>query len=67
MHINDSKNELGSGKDRHENIGKGLIGLESLKSIVHHPKLRNLPKALETPYGKDDFKRWKEEIDLLLN
>ncbi len=57
LHINDSKNDIGSGKDRHENIGKGMIGLESLKNIVYHPKLKNLPKALETPYGKDDFKR----------
>ncbi|BDV02356.1 MAG: deoxyribonuclease IV [Candidatus Hepatoplasma vulgare] len=67
MHINDSKNELGSNKDRHANIGKGEIGLEALKKIVFHPKLINLPKALETPYGKDDFKRWKEEISLLID
>ncbi len=66
LHINDSKNELGSHKDRHENIGKGKIGLESLRKIVNHPKLKDLPKALETPYGKDDFKRWREEIELLL-
>ncbi len=66
LHINDSKNELGSNKDRHENIGKGNIGLKALREFVDHPKLRKLPKALETPYGKDDFKRWKEEIKLLI-
>ncbi|NQX83392.1 MAG: deoxyribonuclease IV [Mycoplasmataceae bacterium] len=65
LHINDSKNELGSNKDRHEAIGKGFIGLKALKNLVNHPKLRNLPKALETPYGSDDFKRWKDEIKLL--
>lgn len=67
LHINDSKNEIGSNKDRHENIGKGYIGLEALQKFVQHPKLKNLPKAIETPYGKDNFKRWKEEIKLLLN
>ncbi|BDV03466.1 MAG: putative endonuclease 4 [Candidatus Hepatoplasma scabrum] len=67
LHINDSKNPLGSNKDRHANIGKGYIGLKNLKNIIFHPKIINLPKALETPYGKDDFKRWKEEISLLLN
>lgn len=67
LHINDSKNQLGSGKDRHENIGKGHIGLEILKKVMFHPKLKNLPKALETPYGKDDFTRWKYEIELLIN
>jgi deoxyribonuclease-4 len=57
LHINDSKNPLGSNKDRHQNIGKGYIGLSNLKKIIFHPKIINLPKALETPYGKDDFKR----------
>ncbi len=65
LHINDSKNELGSHKDRHECIGKGHIGLKALKELVNHPKLINLPKALETPYGADDFTKWKEEIEML--
>lgn len=67
LHINDSKNPLGSNKDRHANIGQGYIGLKNLQKIVFHPKIINLPKALETPYGKDDFKRWRDEIELLLN
>lgn len=67
LHINDSKNVLGSNKDRHANIGQGYIGLNNLKKIVFHPKIINLPKALETPYGKDDFKKWRDEIELLLN
>ncbi len=67
LHINDSKNELGSHKDRHENIGDGHIGLEALRKFVNHPKLKSLPKALETPYGSDDFTRWKNEMDLLIS
>ncbi len=66
LHINDSKNELGSHKDRHENIGDGHIGLDALRKIVNHSKLKTLPKALETPYGSDDFTRWKKEMDLLV-
>lgn len=67
LHINDSKNELGSNKDRHECIGKGHIGLKALKAIVNHPKLKDLPKALETPYGSDDFTKWKVEMEMLIN
>ncbi|NOQ50132.1 MAG: deoxyribonuclease IV [Mycoplasmataceae bacterium] len=66
MHINDSKNVLGSGKDRHELIGQGYIGLDALKAIVNHEQLRMLPKALETPYGKDDYRKWSLEIEMLL-
>lgn len=65
LHINDSKNELGSNKDRHENIGQGFIGLDSIEKIVHHPKLINLPKALETPYVLGEYDIWKKELDLL--
>ncbi len=67
LHINDSKNELSSNKDRHECIGDGYIGLEALRAFVNHPKLKDLPKALETPYGADDFRKWKNEIELLTN
>lgn len=67
LHINDSKNELGSNKDRHEAIGKGHIGLEAMRKLINHPMLINLPKALETPYSNDNINRWREEIKLLLN
>ena len=43
IHINDSKNELGAHKDRHEVLGKGYIGLDAIKYIINHPKIRNLP------------------------
>lgn len=49
VHLNDSKNELGSRKDRHENIGKGKIGLETFIKIINHEKLRHLSFYLETP------------------
>lgn len=54
LHINDSKNERGAGKDRHENIGFGYIGFDALSYIVHHPQLMNVPKILETPYIGED-------------
>ena len=49
VHINDSKNELGSHKDRHEKIGEGHIGIEAFTRIINHPALRQLPFYLETP------------------
>lgn len=64
LHLNDSKNILGSHKDRHENIGKGTIGFETLLNIIKEPKLDNIPKILETPYieGRAPY---KEEIELI--
>ncbi len=49
IHLNDAKGELGSRHDRHDHIGKGSIGLEGIKRIINHPRLRNLPFILETP------------------
>ncbi len=71
FHINDSKNALGAGKDRHANIGAGTIGTDALRYIVHHPDFMHLPKILETPYIPsltDPAKTvapYKEEIALL--
>lgn len=50
VHVNDSKNELGSHKDRHENIGFGTIGFDTLLSICENEKLKKVPKILETPF-----------------
>lgn len=66
LHINDSKNEQGARKDRHENIGQGKIGFETLAKIVHHPKLESITKILETPYI-DKKPPYKEEIERLRN
>lgn len=52
LHLNDSKNPLGSNKDRHDHIGEGLIGLEGFRGIVNDPRLSGLPAILETE--KDD-------------
>lgn len=71
LHVNDSKNEAGSHKDRHENIGFGHIGFEALDYIVHHPALQDIPKILETPYVGEDKKNrkppYKYEIAMLRN
>ena len=64
IHINDSKNILGSHKDRHENIGKGTIGLDTLLEVINNPKLKDVPKILETPYI-DGHAPYKEEIELI--
>lgn len=52
IHLNDAYGELASHHDRHDHIGKGSIGLEGMKRIINHPKLKNIPMVLETP--KDD-------------
>ena len=64
IHINDSKNIISSHKDRHENIGKGTIGLDTLIKVIDCDKLKDVPKILETPYidGKAPY---KEEISLI--
>jgi len=59
LHINDSKNERGAGKDRHENIGFGKIGFDALNKVIHHPQLEQIPKILETPYVGEDKKNQK--------
>lgn len=64
IHLNDSKNEKGAHKDRHENIGYGTIGFNTLNAYVHHPLLVNVPKILETPYINDK-PPYKEEIKML--
>lgn len=57
VHLNDSKNPLGSRKDRHEKLGLGQIGLPALARIVNHPALRGLPFFLETPNDLDGYRR----------
>ncbi len=72
LHINDSKNERGASKDRHENIGFGFIGFERLNAIIHDERFGHIPKILETPYlpkTEEDKKRvyapYKEEIEMI--
>ena len=71
IHINDSKNEKSSHKDRHENIGKGFIGFNNLINIIYNEKIKEVPKILETPYvsidgGKDrTYPPYKFEIEMI--
>lgn len=62
VHLNDSKNILGSHKDRHELIGEGNIGLDTITAFINHPAVQGLPTVLETP---NDLKGYKREIELL--
>ena len=64
IHLNDSKNPFESHKDRHEKIGEGSIGIDAMKRIINHPKLKDLPFFLETPNELDGYKK---EIEILKN
>lgn len=65
LHVNDSMNDIGSNKDRHAKIGEGMIGVKALRELIRHPKLINLPKAIESPKmsSPEDM---KIEIEALL-
>ena len=68
VHINDSKNEQGAQKDRHENIGFGHIGFDALHYVIHHEQFSDIPKILETPYvgeGKKKKPPYKHEIEMI--
>ncbi len=54
LHLNDSKHPLGSGKDRHANIGEGEIGRDFFARVIHDDRFASLPMILETPLGDDD-------------
>ncbi len=62
VHLNDSKNECGSHKDRHEKLGQGQIGMEAMERIVCHPALSGLPFILETP---NEMEGYKQEIQIV--
>lgn len=71
LHINDSKNPCGAGKDRHENIGFGNIGFDTLKEIIYMKEFESIPKILETPYIKNpadkkkSYAPYKYEIEMI--
>lgn len=62
FHLNDSLKPLGSRRDRHAHLGEGEIGIACFEFVMTHPKLREIPKYLETPEGPS---RWIHEIALL--
>lgn len=57
IHLNDSKNPLGARKDRHEILGEGFLGLDTLRTVVCHPLLQGLPFILETPNDDAGYAR----------
>jgi deoxyribonuclease-4 len=61
IHLNDSKKELGSRVDRHDNLGKGLLGNDVFKRIMNDPRFDDMPIILETP----DETLWEKEIKWL--
>lgn len=65
VHVNDSKNVLNSRKDRHENIGFGTIGFDSLINVIYNERIENVPKILETPYINKLYPPYKFEIDMI--
>lgn len=65
IHVNDSKNIMGSHKDRHENIGYGYIGFDNLINIIYNKRLDNIPKILETPYIDKTYPPYKYEIEMI--
>ena len=64
IHMNDSKNPYESHKDRHEKIGEGSLGFETMVKVINHPKLKGLPIILETPNELDGY---AHEIEMLRN
>lgn len=66
VHVNDSKNVRGARKDRHENIGYGMLGFDNLIKIIYNKRLDNIPKILETPWY-EDRPLYKEEIEMIKN
>lgn len=72
IHVNDSKNELGAAKDRHENFGFGNLGFDTLINVLYNERIMGIPKILETPYVTldDDSKKrlyppYKFEIEMI--
>ena len=62
VHFNDSKNECGSHKDRHEKLGLGMIGMDAMKQFAMHLAFEGLPFILETPNDDDGYIREIETV-----
>lgn len=65
IHCNDSKRELGSRVDRHEDIGEGCLGEEAFRLLVNDPRFERVPILLETPGDEEDHKRNLERLKRL--
>ena len=74
IHVNDSKNDMNTHKDRHANIGYGTIGFENMLKIIYNERIKDIPKMLETQYvGKymedknRDYPPYRFEIEMIRN
>ena len=61
IHLNDSKKEIGTRVDRHDNVGKGFLGEDLFRMVMNDERFDNMPLILETP----DESLWEEEIKML--
>jgi deoxyribonuclease-4 len=66
FHINDSKVKLGSNVDRHEQIGKGYIGLDGFRNLMNDQRFSKLPMVLETPLGEKGYKKELKALRALI-
>lgn len=67
VHLNDSKNPIGARKDRHENLGYGTIGFDTLINVAYNTRLESVPKLLETPFVDREYAPYKFEIEEIRN
>ena len=67
VHVNDSKNVFGLHKDRHENIGFGEVGFDTLMNVIYNKRIEEVPKILETPYVDREYPPYKYEIEMIKN
>src|SRR5208282_5026575 len=58
FHLNDSRRELGSRIDRHEHIGRGRLGIDPFRLLLHDRRFRDVPMYLEAPKGEEDGEDW---------
>jgi deoxyribonuclease-4 len=67
IHANDSRDEAGSGRDRHWHIGEGMIGEAGLRQTLRHPALKGLPLILETPGNsiETDHRNLQKLLDII--
>ncbi|XP_006457703.1 hypothetical protein AGABI2DRAFT_114752 [Agaricus bisporus var. bisporus H97] len=65
MHLNDSKTDLGSKRDRHESIGLGYLGIGAFRNLMNDPRVQNIPLILETPTFEQPIDTWGKEIAML--
>lgn len=63
FHLNDSKKPCGSRVDRHEHIGRGCLGFEPFRRLLHDPRFAGLPMLLETPKLETPESRRRSDVD----